>query len=155
MGLVIDHLFQLPFPIQNMNECFSQMFTKRKDNCTIKNSMIFLLLFFFLWGLFVLVLCVHRSEYIQLSGSKTVWDDAWSAMYFCCPVVFQVRWEELQQKRHTHVNRHRPGPRAWCGPWSGFFFFFDLCGSLCLLVSPVFLVETDLGASLQSSAPQQ
>lgn len=47
MGLVIDHLFQLPFPIQNMNECFSQMFTQRKDNCTIKNSMIFLLLFFF------------------------------------------------------------------------------------------------------------
>lgn len=35
------------------------------------------------------------------------------------------------------------------------FFFFDLCGSLCLLVSPIFLVETDLGASLQSSAPQQ
>lgn len=59
MGLVIDHLFQLPFPIQNMNECFSQMFTKRKDNCTIKNSVIFLLLFFDLRFVLVLVLCVH------------------------------------------------------------------------------------------------
>jgi len=41
MDLVIHHLFQLPFPIQNMNECFSQMITKRKHNCTIKILVIF------------------------------------------------------------------------------------------------------------------
>lgn len=46
MDLVIDHLFQLPFPIQNMNECFSQRFTKRKHNCIIKNLVVFWWVFF-------------------------------------------------------------------------------------------------------------
>lgn len=154
MGLVIDHLFQLPFPIQNMNECFSQMFTKRKDNCTIKNSMIFLLLFF-LFEVCLFLFCVSTDLSTFNFGEAKPF-----GMMHEVPCISVVQWcfkwdERSYNKKDicTLIDINQV-PEHDVVPGLDFFFFY-LCGSLCLLVSPVFLVETDLGASLQSSAPQQ
>lgn len=138
MDVVIDHLFQLPFAIQNMNEWFSQIFTKRKHNCTIKNLNDFSFYFFFLR--FVHSCSVYQPTLVYLTlGKQTplVWCVKFHVFLFSSCVSNENR-EPCTLIKHCQIPRESGLSCKYSFiMWSMYiplYGYHPSCPVLCLLI---------------------